>query len=253
MQSEPLLPGRPAPTGRVRADNARIVADVLRRAIHDGAIGEALDERALIDEFNVSRNTIRAALAVLTDEGLIRRSPRVGTHVVARKLDHGLDALLGLQETFRRHGAVRNVVKIATLVDPPRLVARRLRLDDAQALYIERLRYLDDEPISLDITYLVPDLGIAVLDHDLESQDVFTVLEEVAGGRLGRADMTVEAVDADPHSAAHLEIASGSSLLLLERLTHLAADDRPVDLEYIRLRSDRIFLRSTAYRNEQLP
>ncbi|GAB22110.1 putative GntR family transcriptional regulator [Gordonia polyisoprenivorans NBRC 16320 = JCM 10675] len=68
MQSEPPFPGRLAPSGRVRADNARVVADVLRRAIHDVAIGEALDERALIDEFNVSRNTIREALAALTDE-----------------------------------------------------------------------------------------------------------------------------------------------------------------------------------------
>lgn len=228
-----------------------MVADVLRRQIHDGDIVGALDERALITDFGVSRNTIRDALGILTDEGLIERAPRVGTHVVARKLDHGLDALLGLKETLRMHGEVRNAVKVATLVDAPRAVARRLQLgDDAQAVYIERLRYLDDEPISLDITYLVPDLGIPLLEHDLESTDVFVLLEQIAGRPLGHASMTVEAVDADPHSAAHLEIASGSALLLLERLTHLADGDRPVDLEYIRMRSDRICLRSTAQRRQ---
>jgi GntR family transcriptional regulator len=237
--------------GRLRADNARMVADVLRRQIHDGDVVGSLDERSLIDDFRVSRNTIRDALAILTDEGLIDRAPRIGTHIVSRKLEHGLDALQGLQETFRMHGDVRNTVKIATLVDAPRAVARRLRLDDAQAVYIERLRHLDDEPISLDITYLVPDLGIPLLQHDLENNDVFALLEQISGTPLGHAAMTVEAVDADPHSAAHLEIASGTSLLLLERLTHLADGDRPVDLEYIRMRSDRVCLRSTARRHQE--
>lgn len=229
-----------------------MVADIVRRQIHDGDLTGSLDERDLIADFGVSRNTIRDSLAILRDEGLVERSPRVGTHVVARKLEHGLDALLGLKETFRMHGEVTNKVKVATLVDPPRAVARKLQLDDAvQAVYIERLRFLDDEPISLDVTYLAPDLGIPLLDHDLEHNDIFALLEQIAGSPLGRAAMTVEAVDADPHSAAHLEIASGAATLLLERLTHLQADDRPVDLEYIRMRSDRVCLRSTAQRIQE--
>ena len=48
---------------------------------------------------------------------------------------------------------------------------------------------------------------------------------------------------ADPHSAAILQVPDGAPLLLLERLTHLD-DGRPVDLEYIRMRGDRITLRS---------
>ncbi|WP_246221842.1 MULTISPECIES: GntR family transcriptional regulator [Gordonia] len=238
-------------TGRPRAANARMVADVLRRGIHDGDIAGSLDERALIVDFNVSRNTIREALAILSGEGLIDRAPRVGTHVVARKLDHGLDALQGLQETFVHVGEVHNVVRVATLVDPPRAVAGKLGLGTTQAVYIERIRHLDDEPISLDVTYLVPDLGIPLLDHDLEANDVFVLLEMIAGETLHHASMTVEAIAADPHTAAQLEVGSGSPLLLLERLTHLGAARRPVDLEYIRMRSDRICLRSTAQRRTE--
>lgn len=248
----PFMQMRPPGGTRLRADNARMVADVLRRQIHDGDVAGSLDEPTLIADFGVSRNTIRDALTILRDEGLIERSPRVGTHVVARQLEHGLDALQGLKETFLMHGEVRNTVKVATLVDPPRAVARKLALDDGeQAVYIERLRFLDDEPISLDVTYLVPDLGIPLIQHDLEHNDVFALLEQIAGERLGRATMTVEAVNADPHSAAHLEIASGAAMLLLERLTHLQAEDRPVDLEYIRMRSDRVCLRSTARRTQE--
>lgn len=243
---------RTTTSARPRADNARMVADVVRRQINDGELVGTLDEAVLIEDFSVSRNTIRDALAILRDEGLIERSPRVGTHVVARKLDHGLDALLGLKETFVPHGEVRNVVRIATIVAPPRAVARKLRLDAGEdAVYVERLRYLDDEPLSLDITYLVPDLGTPLIGEDLEHNDIFALLEEISGARLGRATMTVEAAAADPHSAAQLEIASGAPILLLERLTHLESGDRPVDLEYIRMRSDRVSLRSTAHRSQR--
>ena len=68
-------------------------------------------EQELAAEFFVSRNTIREALATLKDEGLIDRGTKVGTHVAIRKYDHGLDALVGLKETFKGYGEVRNEVR----------------------------------------------------------------------------------------------------------------------------------------------
>ncbi|MFT3899100.1 MAG: GntR family transcriptional regulator [Gordonia sp. (in: high G+C Gram-positive bacteria)] len=241
--------GAAAPRPRRRAEDARVISDVLRRAIDAGELTGALDERRLGAEFDASRNAVRDALAILRDEGIIARSPRAGTHVVNRKAAHGLDALRGLKETLSTSGEVRNDVRVATLVRAPRAVARRLQLAaDSDVVYIERLRMLDDEPISLDLTYLVPDLGIDLITHDLEHTDVFALLEEISGERLAAADHTINAAAADAHSAAALEVATGSPLLLLERLTSLGPDRRPIDLEYIRLRGDRISLHATALR-----
>lgn len=47
---------------------------------------------------------------------------------------------------------------------------------------------------------------------------------------------------ADPHSAAVLQVPAGAAVLMVERLAHLG-DGRPVDLEYIRIRGDRLVLR----------
>jgi GntR family transcriptional regulator len=92
------------------------------------------------------------------------------------------------------------------------------------------------------MTYLAPDVGTEVLEHSLEVNDVFALIEQVTGRRLGAANLAVEAVAADSHSAAILQVLDGAPVLLLERLTHLD-DGRPVDLEYIRMRGDRITLR----------
>jgi GntR family transcriptional regulator len=234
-----------------RADRARRVADVLRQQIHAAAYPDGLPaENELAAEFAVSRNTIREALGILKHEGLIDRGPKVGTHVAQRKYDHRIDSLLGLKETFKHIGEVRNEVRAAMLVVAPPAVASRLRLEPGeQAVFIERLRYLGDLPLSLDLTYLTPDIGTQILDHPLETNDLFALIEQVSGGRLGSASLALEAIPADAHSAATLHVPDGSALLMLERLTSLA-DGRPVDLEYIRMRGDRITMRGHLIRSK---
>lgn len=240
----------PTPLRRPRADRARQVADVLRHQIHAGAFDGGLPtEHDLAAEFFVSRNTIREALAVLKNEGLIDRGPKVGTQVAVRKYDHGLDALVGLKETFKDYGEVRNEVRAMQRLAAPPAVARKLRLEPGQqVVFIERLRYLGDLPLSLDLTYLVPDIGAEVVQHSLETNDVFALIEQFSGHRLGTATLALEAVSADAHSAATLQVPDGAALLMLERLTSLD-DGRPVDLEYIRMRGDRITMRGSLMRS----
>ncbi len=263
---------------RLRSDRARQVADVLRRQVLAGAFtpgtpggtpadatgdaGTGLNagpgnglgtgpgaraalpaENCLAREFGVSRNAVRDALDLLRIEGLVERVPGVGTVVAARKYPHGLDQLLGLAETLREHGEITNEVRAAGLVTAPPEVAARLRQPPGgRVVYLERLRHLNGVPLSLDLTYLAPDVGEPLLARDLVHQDIFVLLERHSGQPLGAAELTVEAVNADRHSAAVLRTTAGAALLMVERLTHLA-DGRPVDLEYIRFRGDRLAMR----------
>ncbi|MET9563301.1 GntR family transcriptional regulator [Streptomyces tauricus] len=227
---------------RLRADQARQLADLLRRQVLTGGYpdGTLPHEAAIGADYRTSRNTVRQALDLLRAEGLVERLPGVGTVVVAEKYPHGLDRLMGLAETLREHGRVSNEVRSAGPVAAPAPVADRLRVPvGADVLYIERLRRLNGLPLSLDLTYIPLDLGTALLGADLENTDVFRLLEAITGQPLGHAEITLEAVNADAHSATVLQAPRGSAVLMLERLTHLA-DGRPVDLEFIRFRGDRI-------------
>jgi GntR family transcriptional regulator len=236
---------------RPRADRARQVADLIRRQLLNDGYPDGLlpDERALGSQFGATRNAVREALDLLRTEGLIERQPGVGTVVVSRKVPHGLHRLMGLAEVLGEHGPVTNEVRAAGLVRPSAAVARRLRLPaDGQVVYIERLRRLGKLPLSLDLTYLHPDFGVPLLDADLAGEDVFRLLERTSGRRLGTADLTVEAVNADAHSAAELGVPRGGALLMVERLSHFE-DGTPVDLEYIRFRGDRLMLRAATHRS----
>ncbi|MFK0290050.1 GntR family transcriptional regulator [Streptomyces sp. NPDC090442] len=235
--------------GLTRADRARRVAHVLRGQVLRGAFPEGVlpDERALIAEFGTSRNTVREALGLLRDEGLVERRRGVGTVVVGRTYEHPLGELSGLAEVLQRHGTVANEVRAARTVRAPASVARRLGLPEgSEAVYLERLRRVDGTPLSLDCTYLIPEVGgplLALRRARLESRDVFDLIERAAGRSLGSAEVAVRAVVGDPATCAVLGMPAGGAVLAVDRLTRLA-DGRPADLEFIHLRGDRLTLRA---------
>lgn len=251
--------GEPMPSGGgdggslTRADRARTMAGVLRRQVMRGAFprGVLPDERTLIAEFGTSRNTVREALGLLRDEGLVERRRGVGTVVVGRAYEHPLGELSGLAEVLQRHGAVVNEVREARSLRPPLAVARRLDLPEGSpVVYLERLRRVDGIPVSLDSTYLIPEVGEPLLararetPHTLENHDVFDLIETAAGMPLGSAEVSVHAMVPDAATCAVLEMPAGGAVLAVERLTRLA-DGRPADLEFLHLRGDRLTLHAT--------
>lgn len=246
VRTDPLADAR-----RRRADRARQVADVLRRQVQYGMFPSGMlpGEPSLASEFGVSRNAIREALDLLRTEGLVDRVPGVGTVVAAPKHPHGLNHLLGLAEVMRGQGIVTNEVRTSGVIAAPGPIAARLSIPaGSPAVYVERLRRLDGLPLSLDLTYLAIDIGEPLLGEDLAHNDIFGLIERLTGSSLGLAELTIEAINADAHSAAVLETPPGSALLMAERLTHLAGG-RPVDLEYIRFRGDRLAMRGVLARN----
>lgn len=227
------------------------MAQALRQRISAGgfADGALPDERALAEELNASRNTVREALSLLRDEGLLTRRRGVGTVVVTPSYGHGLDRLAGLAEALAGHGTVSNEVLVAeTVADPPAHVVERLCLQAGEsAVHIERVRRVDGAPVSLDSTYLTADIGRDVLRDDLENRDIFAVIEEATGVALGRAEIEVRAANADPETAGLLGVPAGAAIFVIDRLTCLS-DGTPVDAEVLRIRADRMTLRATLYR-----
>lgn len=232
------------------------MADLLRQQITSGRFADGVlpDERSLGAQLGASRNAVREALGLLRREGLITRQRGVGTTVVAPQYGHGLDRLAGLAETLTAYGPVTNEVRVAEVVaDPPAAIAELLELaPGAGAVHIERLRRLDGRPLSLDDTYLPAEVGHGVLGGDLTGRDVFALIEETTGCLLGRAEVAVHAVTADPDTAMLLEIPVGAAVFAIERLTRLS-DGRPVDVESLRIRADRLTLHATLHRGQPIP
>jgi GntR family transcriptional regulator len=235
---------------RRRSDVARILRDLLRQQILSGLISGRLPPDELsATTFGVSRNAVRDAYGLLANEGLIERRRRTGTWTVSAKYSQDVLNLRGLRETFEIEGGrIHNVVRLAEIQTAPDAVAARLDMGQPRdVVLIERVRYVDDEAISLDITYIPVQYGAFLIHSDLREIDIFPELERRLSTPLGFAVNTVEAVNADFPTSELLMVDEGAPLILLTRVTHLATG-QPIDLEYVRYRGDRMSLSFIARR-----
>lgn len=218
------------------------IRNSLRSRIVDGsyAPGKRVpSESELGRQFGASRITVRQALAELQKEGLIYTLHGKGSFVSQPKAYQNVSKLMGFAEQM---GALGHEVvnDLLALVHQPATgqVADRLALTEGQDVTcIRRVRYLDREPISLELTWVPKVLGQRLAKADLLRRDIFLILENDCGVKLGHAELAVDAVTADAAAAQALKVKTGSPLLRIERLTH-DAGGHPIDYEFLYFRGD---------------
>ena len=218
------------------------IKDQLRGRILDGSYAphsQMPSESELTAMFKVSRITVRQALGDLQKEGLIFKIHGKGTYVSKPKAFQNLTHLQGFGEAMASLG-YETVNQVISFKFQPasRAVAEQLELAaGAPVAEIKRLRLLNREPISLDITYLPEEIGKRLAKADLVTRDIFLILENDYGIALGAADLRIEAILADEDLTRQLRIEAGAPVLRIERLTR-TADARPLDFEYLYYRAD---------------
>ncbi len=218
------------------------IKDILRARILDGSYQphqQMPSEAEMIASFGVSRITVRQALNDLANEGLIFRIHGKGTFVSKPKAFQELGRLQGFGEAMRQMGyeTFSRVLSIKT-VAPSAQVQERLQLAKrARVTELRRLRFLNREPISLDVSYVPTPIGQRLAKEDLAARDVFVILENDYGLTLGHADLQIGSALADDALAMHLKVEAGSPVLCIERTTHTASGE-PIDYEHLYYRGD---------------
>lgn len=218
------------------------IKEILRKRILNGTYKEHQkmpSEAEMMINFGVSRITVRQAIGDLEKEGLIFKRHGKGTYVSKPKASQTLTQLEGFGEAMKPHGYETTAHLISgKLITPDIHVTSQLNLPkDTQVVEIRRLRYLNREPISVDVSYFSQEIGERLLKEDFVSRDIFMILENDYGFPLGNADMQIESILADSTLAELLKIDVGAPILKIERLTS-TKDGRPLDFEYLYYRGD---------------
>lgn len=217
------------------------IREALRRRILDGTYAphsQVPSEAQMMEAFGVSRITIRQALGDLQKEGLIFKVAGKGSFVAKPKAFQNLSRLQGFGEAMAPAGyETFSQVLSARQVSAEAVVAQRLHLKPGSAVFeIQRLRYLNREPISVDVSYFPLAIGRRLEREDLAARDIFVILENDYGLHLTHADVSIEAISANETLSRQLRTPEDAPLLRIERLTY--ADEQPVDFEYLYYRGD---------------
>jgi len=122
-------------------------------------------------------------------------------------------------------------------------LAERLSLPEGSPVCeIRRVRFLNREQVSVDVSHISGHIGERLAQEDLATRDIFQILENDYAIPLGYADLSIDATLANKQQAELLQVAEGSPLLRIERLTH-TRDGAPLVIEYLHYRADNFQLR----------
>jgi GntR family transcriptional regulator len=213
------------------------VAHSLREAIEDGRLvsGQRLpSEPLLAGQLGVSRATLRQALAILTQEGLLIRQHGRGTFVSAlpRSALHGnLSELMSTTQMIRERGYKPGIAlcQFEVTAVSTEIAEKFQASKDALFLHISRIRLANGHPAVYSEEYLAANvLGPEALSlqEGIEDWSLYEQLQRV-GIEIAFATCKVAPIIADEVMAAHLRIAVGHPLLLLKQL-HYTKMNQPV-------------------------
>lgn len=225
------------PETRVRY---RAIADALRHEIAGGRFSKAQvlpGERELSQMFAVSRATLRRAVGVLVDEGVLFQRQGAGTFIrrAAPKVDQPFSRLVGFSELMRLRGfspSSRNLDMGVFLPSPEEMTSLAIGPEES-VVRLSRLRLADDVPMAIEHT-AAPARFLPVLDKIGAS--LYEALA-TTGHPPTRGLQRLRAVLLSDEDAALLGVPTGSPVLYIQRIAYLS-DGRGVEFTRSYYRSD---------------
>jgi GntR family transcriptional regulator len=201
----------------VREVHYRAIADELRQRVESGelAAGALLpSESELSGAYDVSRVTVRKALDVLRDEGLVDSRQGFGWFVATDPVRQSLGRLGTIEEQLAELGvgSERRVVGFRFTAAPPR-VRQVLGVDTV--LEVRRVNHADGQPFARVTVWCREDVGARLSRADVENSPFYELVDVPIGGAV----QTIGAAAAGREDADLLAVPVGSPVLRCERVT----------------------------------
>jgi GntR family transcriptional regulator len=194
--------------------------------------GEAIpSETELASRFNVSQGTVRKAIDEMASENLLVRKQGKGTYVASHNDPRSLFRFLRLVPMSGSLLLPHSVPLDCWRAKAGQEASRVLRIEvGAPITIVRRLLQFAGRPKVVDEIYLPGEIFQTLTLEVLQEWQgsIYSLFESRFGVRMIRAEERLRAVAADRRSAELLEVAEGSPLLSVERVTYTYGD-RPVE------------------------
>ena len=207
-------------------------------------------ERMLTEEFGAHRDTVRRALGILADKGLVEARTRSGHYVTPRRIDFNLDAY-NSRKAVIEHMGKSTYVKLLTfdrMLVTDRIARKTGLPPETQVFRIMRLRYAGGSPMGLERTHIRCDLAPDITEEDVHNKSIYAALRNKHGIHIDRAESKVTAVYANGLESELLHLPVSRPAMRYEGLVY---DSRNRLVEYFDdiIRIDRVqFIRKDIVR-----
>ncbi|HEL0022295.1 TPA: GntR family transcriptional regulator [Streptococcus equi subsp. zooepidemicus] len=195
-------------------------------------IGSRLpSERDLAEHFEVSRMTLRQAITLLVEEGILERRVGSGTYVASHRVQERMRGTTSFTEIVNSQGRKPS----SKLISYQRQLAsdteiNQLHLEESDyVIRMERIRYADKVPLVYEVAS-IPEKFIKNVNKTDITEHFFQTLTS-NGYEIGKSQQTIYAKIASERVASYLEVAKGHAILALTQVSFFT-DGRP--FEYVR-------------------
>ena len=197
-------------------------------------VGELIpSERDLMENFDVSRITIRKALDELEQEGYLYKIQGKGTYVKGEQNRQNLFSLTSCTQDVIRLGMTpRRKLISSDIIAADKKRQNRLNLKDGdRVLRLVRVYYANDDPINYTITYLPYKYIEGIEKFDFSVLSLYDVLENHYQIKMTRAVRTVEAVIPHDEICDLLSVDNEVPLLLFQCTTYGLVNEKELPIE----------------------
>lgn len=209
------------------------VATHLRELITSGELKPADQiptEESLVEVHGVSRGTVRKALQLLIDEGLVETEQGRGSFVTTAMQSSNYFSLVSFDEEMRRQQRKPSTRLLKFEVRKAgKKTAERLDIRPETVVYqIERLRLANDLPVAYESRILAKSLCPNLENEDLENQSLHWLLSQKYEIPLVKLVHTVERLPLTQLQADLLDTKKGESAFVVDRLSFTAKGKKKV-------------------------
>ncbi|PGA29308.1 GntR family transcriptional regulator [Bacillus thuringiensis] len=201
------------------------IADVLEQNIRDGLFNETKKlptEEALMNRFEVSRNTIRKVISQLVNRGYIFQVQGSGMFLRETSVTDyiNLGSLRGLTKNLVSQNIETKVLELE-VIDADEEIAKQMQCEAGTRLYfLKRLRIVDAKPFSIEVSYFKKDI-IPYLNEEIALSSVYSYFIEDLRLNIGFADKVISCEKVNKENAQLLELNEGDPALLIENTVYL--------------------------------
>lgn len=229
------------------------IANELRQNIAESVyrLGQQFPTEAELSlRFGVNRHTVRRAIEVLRNEGVLRIDRGRGTFVASAPISYTIGKRVRYNEALKAQGLkVSHKLLRVTELSSDQAIAKRLEVEVGSTLImLERLSWADDRPISVASSYFVRDRFPHLAEHYSKYHSISKTLQQEYGCDHIRRSTRISSRTVQPRDARLLELPLNDPILLTESIN---VDQYGQVIEYgiTRFRGDRMEL---VFENEKL-
>lgn len=198
-------------------------------------------EEDLVKTYQCSRGTIRKAISLLVDEGVLTKTHGKGTYVSDHKISYPFaQELISFSESMQKKSMNYKTRVLENKVIPSTpFLQEKLGIFPTENIFVlKRIRYIDSAPAVYIENYLSADLFKGIENHNFEDTSLFVAMEKIMGEKISKGIRDFSAELVDEKLSDYLYLKEGDPILKFEQLTFNSSDS-PLEYSKFYLRTDK--------------